>query len=226
MNEDSSSSDPEIPIKVPQHDNNSTSCNISLTNGRFFGLASVPILFFALLAGITHLVIYLYGYGWTRNPVEYALGHKQIVVETKAATRLINSHALMALSTLALISLQLYCALNISAYKRDSIFSLRTLHRVLGRLLVIAWPIVAILGAAFTLVSKRWGQASNFEWDAVRIYRTIIFWWVGIASVANLVIGHCAAVQWRKQKCNGKTKLIVPLWRLTSSGYGNIMKHN
>ena len=54
-------------------------------NGKFFSYMMLPLVFFSWLSGTTHLVVYLYEKGWTRNPVEVALGLHDMPVEHNTA---------------------------------------------------------------------------------------------------------------------------------------------
>lgn len=160
------------------------------TEGRFFAYASLPMIFCSVFVFFLHLSIFVRGYGWERNPVALVLGLNEPPEESRSTERVLNSHAILGLTGVVLVTFQVVSAILFQgSNKKEEDSLLRQAHRWNGPVAFVIWTTVALVGSVFVFMSQKLKQ---YPRQAMNFARCVLFLWIGIGTLCNMTIGIMA----------------------------------
>lgn len=156
--------------------------------GGFFTFAFLPLYIFGFLAGWNHLLTYLQTKSWFRNAAALAFGYDDTKEqETKTTSLVIDIHAILGISVVFALVVQVGTAIRLNQAKGNAP-NVTALHKMGGRIIAGVWTITALLGATFTVVSKR----HQSEDTIARLFVFAIYWSCGFGTLANMFLGISA----------------------------------
>lgn len=162
-----------------------------MRKGHFFALAFIPMAIFGVITGMNHLLTFAFNGGFYRVAAAIALDLVHPMEnESTQTSSLLYWHALLGISVTMLVAAQVLTG-NLAHH--SVLISYRRVHKMLGRVVVPVWILVVILGATFSLLSKRKHIEYGSVWDLNRIGAEFLgFGSIAIGTVVNMLCGFRA----------------------------------
>ena len=140
---------------------------------------------------LIHLVCYFTGDRiWRLNPVTYTMKlGDDLTPETSTTATLMNFHAFGGMITTVMVSIQVIATFYFRHDTKSPKPFAFVLHQNLGKIIVVTWPVIATLGMAFHVASKRYQEHRSGSPLYKEVFIVLFLWSVGIGTIYNMIVG-------------------------------------
>lgn len=152
-------------------------------DGALFAYIGIPYACLAFIYLIFRTATLIAGFGWSRNSLAEILDLKEKQTLERSSSIVLDIHCYLGMLLIAMIAYQ-YLSANFFSSKNEA--TIRFFHRVVGRSLVVLWPICILAGCLFFVFRyKGRGPLSN-DVSASALVSGL----TGALSLGNLAVGY------------------------------------